>query len=253
MKSRLKRTPNAEEKLPLRKQVLSLLLLLTFAGSIPVHANELEQQLRQHINREIDHFTRQLGVKDSKRNIELFLPRGIEKMSQCDKLQISRRQQAEPPWGRISYSLSCSTPASWQSRATARISVWLDLVIAQRTLEREEVLAEDMLAIKTLEVSQINHGLEFQTAPLIGMKVRRRIAAGQPVARHLLQNAYLVTNGNHVTIRVQQQDFQATARGVALADGQLGERIKVQNLTSGKIIEGTVVGENLIETDSKRN
>ncbi len=253
IKNNVRHYKNAEAKLPLRKLLVFLLLCILPLSSHAADSSELERQLRQHINQEIDRFTKQLGVKDSRRNIELFLPRGIEKMAVCNNLQISRRQPSEAPWGRISYSLSCQAPSNWQSRATARISVWLDLVVAQRTLEREEVLTADMLAIKTFDVSQINHGLEFDPASLLGMKIRRRINAGQPVARHLLQNAYLVSNGSQVTIRISQDGFQASTRGNALADGQLGERIKVQNLSSGKVIEGVVIGENLVEADSKRN
>lgn len=221
--------------------------------TVSAKAQPPEEQLKQHIAKELSLYSKQLGMKPTRQSIDIFMPRGIENMPACTALQISRRPQTDAPLGRVSYSLSCTAPSAWQSRATARISLWTEVVVASRTLERDEVLTTDMLNRKNLELSQIKHGLEFNTDALIGLKVRRRIQADQPVARHLLMNAYLVEQGSHVTIQVQQAGFQASVKGVALENGQAGQRIKVRNLTSGVVVEGIVTAENLVETDRKRN
>lgn len=251
------KTLSAEVELPQGNQHYFLRIcwwvMLFVLFSLPVAAQTPEAQLKQHINKELSAYSKQLGIRPTRQNIDIFMPKGIDNMPVCSTLQISRRPQTDAPLGRVSYSLNCTAPSPWQSRATARISLWADVVVASRTLERDEVLTTDMLNLKSLELSQIKHGLEFNTDALTGMKVRRRIQADQPVARHLLMNTYLVEQGSHVTIQVQQAGFQASVKGVALENGQAGQRIKVRNLTSGVVVEGIVIAENLVETDRKRN
>lgn len=52
---------------------------------------------------------------------------------------------------------------------------------------------------------------------------------------------------------VNLDGFSASTQGTAMESGQLGQSIKVQNNSSGIIIEAIVAGENLVETQAKRN
>jgi flagellar basal body P-ring formation protein FlgA len=63
----------------------------------------------------------------------------------------------------------------------------------------------------------------------------------------------LVEKGSHVVIKVQTAGFAASTKGVALQDGQLGQRIKVQNLSSGTVLEADVVAEATVQTIFKSN
>lgn len=252
-----KLTPKAEVTLPQRKRVvfpaacgiMALLLLIVWpAQALP--GPTPEQQLKQHIQQELQQYLRQLGVKARQQDIQLNLPSALSD-SRCDNLDISRRQQTEPPLGRVSYSLSCTSPQRWQSRAVAQVKLFLPLVVASRTLERDEVLTADMLSLQELDISSLRHGLEFDAATLLGMTVKRRISAGSPVSRHLLQAAYLVQKGAQITVQYRGDGFAVAITAIALSDGQLGERISVQNVSSGKVIDAIVTGENNAETTQK--
>lgn len=249
-------TLKAEVTLPQRKRAgslktfgLTVLLLLT-AGPLRAATQAPEQQLKQHIQQELQQYLHQLGVKARQPEIELHLPSALND-SRCDNLGISRRNQTEPPLGRVSYSLSCTAPKRWQSRAVAQVKLYLPLVVASRTLERDEVLTADMLTLQKLDISGVRHGLEFNAHTLLGMTVKRRISAGSPVSRHLLQVAYLVQKGAQITVQYRGDGFAVSTTAIALSDGQLGERISVQNISSGKVIDAVVTGENNAETTQK--
>lgn len=247
----------AEAVLPLRKrrilpalQWVALWCLLWLALLPVATAATIEMQLQQHVEQELTQFLQQLGRPAQQQDIQLTVPAAVAN-SQCDNLQISRRQQQEPPLGRVSYTLSCSSPQRWQSRATARVELWLELVVAGRTLERDEVLTQDMLSLQSLPISSIRRGLEFDSDALLGMTVRRRINLGSPVSRHLLHANWLVQKGAQVTVQFSGEGFAVSTRALALSNGQLGERISVQNLSSGQIIDAIVVGADLVETGHK--
>lgn len=241
-----KEAPRAEALLPLRKWLFFLLLCFpasTFATTA------LEQQIRSHINAEVQSFARQLGAEGKiKQEVELTLPGGLDKQGRCNQLVISRSNSQKAPWGRVSYSLNCKDKPSWQSRAAARVKVWLPVVVANQAIEKNELLTDAMLGTRLTELTQSKLSVELKAAALIGMQTKRRIQAGQVISRHLLEHKLLVEKGSHVLIRVQAEGFEASTKGVALEDGQLGQRIKVQNLSSGTVLEADVVAEATVQS-----
>lgn len=254
-KKNLKAAPKAEATFPLRKQAyfLTLLGILCSSGSLWAQP-EIERQLRAHVEQELKRYLQPFGVSALQQDIAINLPGAVSKMPACQNLQISRRPHQAPPLGRLSYQLSCNDSAqSWQGRAVVQSKAWLNVVVANRTLERDEILEPSMLRLAKTEVSQVRHGLEFDPQALLGLTVRRRITAGQLVGRHLLSQHFLINNGAIVTIRVNLDGFSASTQGTAMENGQLGQSIKVKNNSSGMIIEAIVSGENLVETQPKRN
>ncbi len=245
--------PKAEALLPQRKRgpFLALIsLALLWLCSSKVEAMPVEAALKKQVESELAQYLQQLGAKALQQDIQLSLPGSLDERN-CSELEIKRPQQSEPPLGRLSYSLACTAPKRWQSRAVAQVKLWLPLVVATRTLERGEVLSADMLSIQPQEVSTLRHGLEFSAAPLLGMTIKRRISAGDVVSRHLLQAAYLVQKGAQVTLHYRGDGFAVSTSAIALSDGVLGERISVQNISSGKVLDAIVTAENNVESAQK--
>lgn len=241
-----KKARRAEAFLPLRKWLFFLLLCFP----VVVFANaELERQIRSHVSAEVQSFARQLGAQGKiKQEIEFSLPGGLDKQGPCNRLEITRSNSQKAPWGRVSYSLNCKDKSSWQSRATARVRVWLPVVVANQAIQKDQLLTEAMLGTRLTELTQSKLSVELSPAALVGMQTKRRIQAGQVISRHLLDHKLLVEKGSHVVIRVQTAGFEASTKGVALEDGQLGQRIKVQNLSSGTVLEADVVAEATVQS-----
>ncbi|WP_337879883.1 flagellar basal body P-ring formation chaperone FlgA [Rheinheimera sp.] len=238
------RQRKAEAQLPLWKQLFFLLL---WPGTSL--AAGLEQQIQQAIHQEVRQFSLKLGgPARPKTRISLNLPAALQDKAACSGLQISRGNPQQAPWGRVSYSLNCPAPQSWQSRATAQVQVWLPIVVSSRALQRDEVLTAQMLKLELTELRQSRLDPELQIEPLLGMRTKRRLSAGQPVSRHLLEAQLLVRKGQHVIIQVKTADFAASTTGVALEDGVLHQRIRVQNSSSGAELEAEVVAEDTVQT-----
>lgn len=244
-----KQISRTEVLLPPWKWLFFLLLTLP-----PYAAASTEQHIKNHISTEVQRFALQLGAKTPvKQQIELSLPAALQKKPACNQLVISRSNPQQAPWGRTSYSLECRDKKSWQSRATARVRVWLPVVVASRQIQRDEVLSADMLSTRLTELEQSKLGVELNPAALLGLQAKRRIPAGQVLSRQHLTAQLLVEKGSHVLITVQSGGFAASTKGIAMEDGQLGQRIKVQNISSGVIVEAEVVAEARVQTIFKSN
>jgi flagella basal body P-ring formation protein FlgA len=86
---------------------------------------------------------------------------------------------------------------------------------------------------------------------VVGLSAKRRIREGQQLTPALLTGAVLVKRGQQVVIQANQDGIQAKAVGEALANGQLGDVIRVRNLGSEKVIEAKVIEAGVVSSTFK--
>ena len=75
----------------------------------------------------------------------------------------------------------------------------------------------------------------------------RMIRAGSPVTINMFRTAMVVVANQPVRLRIRYHGIEASAKGIAMNRGRVGEMIKVRNESSGKIITGRVVDEQTVE------
>lgn len=235
----------SEALLPLWKRYTFRAFLLTLVFCTQSYAGEInfDKEVRHFIKNEINsYFT---NVSADKYEINLFIPKGSESLH-CNNILISRSKKNSPPAGRISITIKCKEP-TWRFRASAKVNVWIDLVVAKRNLSRGEVLTSKLLEYKSIDISHHLHTLERNLPQLVGMTVKREITKGDVISRRYLDNKYLVNKDEHILLQVNTSNFSANVKAIALQDGQLGEVINVKNLTSNKVIQGRVVALREVE------
>lgn len=245
---------NAEMGFPHRKKIYFLFpwFLLALSNNTMAAPKNIEQALKEHIQQEITRYLEKLNVQSNKQKIRLTLAPGLQKQD-CDNLVFSRPQAKTAPVGRISYRIKCIAPSSWQSRATAQIQLWANIVVANRTLQRNEKLNRDMLTTESVDLSTLNRAPIITMDEILGMSVKRRIQQGNALSWSLLESPEIIKRGDLVTLLIRSSGFTASTQGVAMENGIKGERIKVENSSSGKIIEGVVLESGVVETKLKIN
>jgi flagella basal body P-ring formation protein FlgA len=244
--SYLKNKQHAEGKLPHRNYFYFLYFIMScFLGTVQANNINFEQQSHHFINKEIARFLSYHGATSQQQKVDLFIPKGSEDLH-CANLQISRSKPSSIPAGRIRLTIKCDSP-KWHFRASAKVDLWMKLVVAKRDLQRGEILTGDLLDKRSLNIASHLHGMEININNLIGMQVRRDISSGDVINRRLLEKQYLVNRDQHIELQVSTPTFNASVTAIALEDGQLGQRIKVKNLTSGQVVEGQVIGKGTVK------
>jgi len=240
-------TSGAEGKLPKGKSstfrlifILSFFSAHTFANSI-----NFEEKINTYLQKEIDTYLATISSSNQQQKIELFIPRGSKGLS-CNDLQISRSKKDTPPAGRISLSVKCDNP-KWRFRASAKINLWVRLVAAKRNISRGEVLTADLLEYKSVDISKHLHSVEANISKVLGLSVKRELRKNDIISRRHLENKQLVNKDEHILLQINFANFSANVKAVALEDGQLGEIIKVKNLSSDKVVQGKVIDVRVVE------
>ena len=114
-----------------------------------------------------------------------------------------------------------------------------EVVALRRSLRKGAVLtAEDIVMIPAPQ--KVSTGLFSSAEDVIGRTLTQTLGEGRALHARHLEHDWLVREGNPVMIVNAIGGFEIITAGKAVGNGQLGDIIEVQNISSGDIIQGVV-------------
>lgn len=154
---------------------------------------------------------------------------------------------AQPPRGNQARGLvrvSCGT--TWSLNVPVEIRRELDVLVLKRPVARGEILgAADVVAQKRV-IASLSSPYVGRVAELSGRPTRRPLPEGTPVTAEALSAALLIKRGQTVTLLASTGGIEIRASGRALADAGASQRLRVQNLDSLKVVEGTAESDSVV-------
>ena len=81
----------------------------------------------------------------------------------------------------------------------------------------------------------------------MGLTAARPISGGAVITNQQLVASKAVQRGQAVTLLADAGGMSVRMAGRALSDGLVNQRVRVQNLSSGKIVEGIARSEQIVE------
>ncbi len=239
----------AEAQFPLRKFLFtsSLSLFLLTAGLLPATSVQADP-FYQRVENDLTTYARQQQWQNYSYDIALWLPGKSKQLPSCATgIKIKPASAGKPPLARVSYLISCAEP-NWRIRAHAKIKVWLDVWHAKTDIAVNQQLTPPLLLLKRAEISRLSRGFVTDPGQLLNQRSLRRIRAGKVISPQQLQHPFLINRGDEVIIRASSETFVATMKGKALQNGKRGDRITIENLSSGKRVQAKVTDEGVVET-----
>jgi flagella basal body P-ring formation protein FlgA len=161
--------------------------------------------------------------------LQLFLPPGARTM------------------GDTTVGVRCDEPKPWTLYVPVRVSVYAQVLVATRPLQRGALLQADDLKLERRELGTLYGGYLSQTEQALGMVIRRSLMPGAVVEPSAVEARTLVQRGQSVVLVSRGAGIEVRAAGEALASGALGAWVQVRNLSSKRIVEGTVIEGGIVE------
>ncbi|MGI0116885.1 flagellar basal body P-ring formation chaperone FlgA [Zooshikella sp. RANM57] len=159
-------------------------------------------------------------------------------------LQVSRNRHSKS-FGRITLAIDC--PSSWQVFVTSEVSIFRQVLASKRTIPNKRRITDADLMWQTVDVSRLRNGYFTEQELVIGKVATRTITIGQIISRQHIDTATVITKGTKVAIVASTDHFAVRSFGTALTNGKPGERIKVRNARSQRVIEGIVKDKNTVQ------
>ncbi len=126
------------------------------------------------------------------------------------------------------------------------VKAYQQVVVAARNIAAREEITADSVRTERREIGKMA-GYITDVGKVIGLAARRPVTAGTPLTESALDKPLLIKRGGAVAILVKAGGMIITAGGRAMQNGREGELIRVQNVTSKRIISARVVDANTVQ------
>lgn len=229
-----------------RQQLWPILLLLwplatLAAGGERSQSHEsIRAAAEQHVLNDLDDDNLEISV--SAGNIDSRL-----RLSACDEALDTFAPYGRRNSSRVTVGVRCNADDGWMLYVPVTLSLMKEIVVADRELPRDTILTAADLKTEKRDVARLHRGYLEHPRQAIGKKLKRRARADTVLTPGQLTIQYAVKKGSQVVILAQIGSLQVRMNGKALSNGAVGERIKVENNSSSRRIEATVVASGVVK------
>ena len=123
-------------------------------------------------------------------------------------------------------------------------------VVLTKSVQRGEIIsAVDVMLVQR----DANPGVGYfrDIDDVVGRKAKRAININQIIRSRHLAFDYAIQKDQSVIIESKNGPVTVVSAGIAIADAQLGERVKVKNNSSGLVVEGVAISAKKIRIKAK--
>lgn len=223
---------------PTRVLAAGLLALALPVMAVPMEDLEaVRQSVREHVSRLLG-----AGV-----HIDVGRPDPRLRLAQCSQpLEVFEQGRAVSV-GPNTLGVRCPGAVPWTIYLTARVSQLIPVLVTTRPLALGHMITAEDLVLVSQDQGQLRQSTLADPTLAIGRVVARPLTAGMPLTTQHIAAATVVRRGERVTIRAGASGLAVEAPGKALSDGAAGSRIRVENLRSRRVVEGTVGPDRVID------
>jgi flagellar basal body P-ring formation protein FlgA len=185
-----------------------------------------------------------LQVEPDNRSLELNLPTGIDPKIRVENLTYSSADNR--------FSALLVVANEQPVAVTGRAFPIQRIPVLTKALRAGQIIGESDIDWQALPANKTGADTVMSLDDLLGKEVKRPIAAGIPIRNSSIQSQRLVKRGGLVTLSIETPALQMTAQGIALTDAAMDEQVRVRNTQSNRVIEGVVIGPDLVRVGPDR-
>ena len=138
--------------------------------------------------------------------------------------------------------VSCDAPSPWYLYVPVELAVYRDVVVATRPMRPGEIIGAGDVSLQERDVLRPSSPGLGRLEDAIGLELRRAVAANAVIGSGAVDLPLLVRRGDRISLGSRAGGLVVSVNGEALGNGRRGERIRVRNLQSQRVVEATVTG-----------
>lgn len=221
-------------------QFIFLLLLSSHAVSSPF----LNQSLAE-IEKAVMEFKRKENINSEKIKIEIGrLDPRLQLVKCSSPLEIFSQPSNS---SQSIVGVRCNKPKAWSIFVPTKVTRYAQLVVTRRALPRGHLVGQNDIEITEKDVPNNSVSYIATKEKVIGKVLKKPLPTGTIIDVTDIEFPKIVRRGEQVTIFIEKDILGVRMQGDALKDGALGEKIRIKNTSSNRIIEATVIGPSTVE------
>ena len=227
------------------KSALFRQLLAMFACSLALSAQAGESHDLQNILDSSESFIRgQLGI-GAENTADIIVTAGQLdprlRLSKCGKTLNHHLPQGHKMQGRVAVGTACNDGTNkWSIFVPVTITQYAEIVVTRQPVSRGTPLGEADIQLERRALNNLHNGYLKSLKQARGNILKISLPGGAVVTPNQIKRQYAVKRGQTVNILAKSGVIAVRSKGKALANARIGEQIKVKNLSTDRIVEGTV-------------
>jgi len=165
----------------------------------------------------------------------------------CDKPLTAFLSPGSRSASRQSVGVRCEGNVPWSLFVSVTVERPGQVVVTARPIGRGQVIGPDDVRVAERDLGTLHAGYLTDLAQAIGQRAERELSAETALIPGHLGTPAIVKRGGEVTIMATDEMLDVRVRGIALAAGGIGERIRVRNASSKREVDAVVVAEGLVQ------
>lgn len=151
-------------------------------------------------------------------------------------------------------SLSINSEKKQNLSFIGKVKVFTQVPVAAQDLRAGQIItADDILTKRMAQETGSRAAEQIKAEDLIGKEVKRLIRSGQTIQANDVRTQVMVAKGKIVTLTFTKGGIMLSAQGKALENGGLGDTVRVMNLQSKSVVQGTVTGPETVSIKTVGN
>ena len=142
--------------------------------------------------------------------------------------------------------VACPGPKPWSLYVPVSVKHYQPVVVLARPVAPGSILTSDDLRLEDRSVNGLVSGYFSHPDQVIGKQMRRSMGVGQAVSRMAVLAPKLVSRGERVIVLAGLKGLEVRVEGTVLMDGAVGDRVRVRNERSQRVVEGTLAPDGTV-------
>jgi flagella basal body P-ring formation protein FlgA len=151
--------------------------------------------------------------------------------------------------GNATVGVRCQDSKPWTVYVPVRIKLNGQVLVVTRPMAKGALIKEADVRLETRDMAALPVAPLTESSQAVGKLAKRALGIGTVISVNELQVPRLVRRGDRITILAAESGIEIRANGEALMDGAEGDRIRVRNSLTDKVIQATVVSAGLVQVN----
>lgn len=224
---------------------LSLWLLLFISPILPATPTQSLQAIQDTVNSFIQSSLQPDGhyeITAAQIDSRLQLPA-------CEQNLDVFAQSGEIKAGRNTLGIRCHGLNAWTIYSTVLIREFRNVLIAGKPIDKNELINPGQVSTEMRDISTLQQGYLSNPEEINNKQATRFIPTGSVLYRMHYAEPTLIKRGERVHIQSGMPGLLITSTGEAMMDGIKGQRIRVKNVSSNRIIQATVTTPSVVKVN----
>lgn len=162
------------------------------------------------------------------------------KLKKCSSAIEINLTQAHVKPGKNTLNIQCKSSAPWRIFMTARVKIFSYALVSKHPLNKGHLIKEVDLKLEKIQLTGLRSAYLSDAKQAINHVLKRRVNRGDIISVNNLSKRMLIKKGDNITIIAKNNGFQIGMKGIALMAGSKGDKIKVKNIKTKKVIQGII-------------